>query len=471
MDPQVEKYREQQEELIADSNTIIAAADAEGRDLTDEELDKIQANTLEVKRIEKQIEARETSRAQNKLLEQPQGRITDPDDLAGEGDGEGDPQPAAAAPTRPQARSRASDADDGQPQPRQRARVVGQNSRLSGSHGFRTFGDFTMAVKNAAVRGGEVDGRLMAAAATSYGNEGSGTDGGFAVPPDFRTTIMEKAFGEDSLIARTDQMTVSGNSLTFPTDMTTPWGTDGIQAYWEAEAAAITQSKPVLQEVNMRAHKLAALVPVTEELLDDAPAMGAYVGRKASEKIDYKISTAIAYGTGVGQPLGYMNSPALVTQAAEGSQTADTINAQNVVKMLSRVPVQSRRTAVWLIHPDAEPQLPLMTLGDQPVYLPPGGLRDAPFGSLLGRPVIPHQVCQTVGDLGDIMLVDLEQYATVVKSGGVRSQTSIHLWFDQDLVAFKFTIRIGGQPWWSEVTTAANGSHTMSPFVTLAARA
>jgi hypothetical protein len=67
----------------------------------------------------------------------------------------------------------------------------------------------------------------------------------------------------------------------------------------------------------------------------------------------------------------------------------------------------SRRTAVWLIHPDAEVQLPLMTLGQQPVYMPPGGLRDNPFGTLLGRPVIPHQVCETVGDLGDIMLVDL----------------------------------------------------------------
>lgn len=458
MDPQVEQYREQQEELIADSNTIIAAADAEKRDLTDEELAKIEANKVEFRRVGKQIEARLEFQAQQDAMAKPQGRVTDHDDLPGADDDEPAPKPQARKAEQPQA------------QPRERARVIGDRSRLSGSHGFRSFGEFVHHVKNAAVRGGELDGRLKAAAASTYGNEGSGTDGGFAVPPDFRTQIMEKAFGEDSLISRTDMMNVSGNSLTFPTDMTTPWSASGIQAYWEAEAAAITQSKPALQEVNLRLHKLAALVPVTEELLEDTAALGAYVGRKAAEKIDYKMSTAIAYGNGVGQPLGFMNSSALVTQAKVGSQSADTIVAGNITGMYGRMPMECRRTAVWLIHPDAEQQLPLMTIGDQPVYMPPGGLTQAPYGTLLGRPVIPHNVCQTVGDLGDIMFVDLQSYVTAVKTGGIRAQTSIHLWFDQDLVAFKFTMRVAGQPWWSETTAAANGSFEMSPFVTLAAR-
>ena len=138
--------------------------------------------------------------------------------------------------------------------------------------------------------------------------------------------------------------------------------------------------------------------------------------------------------------------------------------------MASRLPVQSRVNAIWLIHPDAEPQLPLMTIGDQPIFMPPGGLRDSPFGRLLGRPVIPHQICQTIGDAGDIMLVDLSQYLTAVKAGGLRAEISMHLWFDQDLLAFRFIVRIAGQPWWSETTTAANGSFEQSPFVQLEAR-
>jgi hypothetical protein len=58
-----------------------------------------------------------------------------------------------------------------------------------------------------------------------------------------------------------------------------------------------------------------------------------------------------------------------------------------------------------------------------------------------------------------------------VKAGGLRAGTSIHLWFDQDLTAFRFIVRVAGQPWWSEVTTADNGTFTQSPFVTLAERA
>jgi HK97 family phage major capsid protein len=116
---------------------------------------------------------------------------------------------------------------------------------------------------------------------------------------------------------------------------------------------------------------------VTEELLEDAPAMGAYLNRKAPEKMDFKVSDAIVRGTGVGQPLGFLNSPALVTVAAEGAQTADTVNVTNLAKMWGRLPVQSRRTAVWLMHPDAEAQLPLMSLANMPVYLPPGGVSGA----------------------------------------------------------------------------------------------
>jgi HK97 family phage major capsid protein len=194
------------------------------------------------------------------------------------------------------------------------ARVLGPVARHSSAYGFRDFGDFAAAVRMAATPGGETDGRLMAAAASTYGNESSGTDGGFAIPPDFRAAIMEKAFGEMSLISRTDQVPVAGNSLTIPTSMTTPWGSDGITAYWTGEAAAITQSKPALQNVNVRLDKLSVLVPMTDELLEDAPAMGAIVSRMAGEKIDFKVSNAIAYGNGVGQPLGFMNSPVIISQ-------------------------------------------------------------------------------------------------------------------------------------------------------------
>ncbi len=444
---QIQRYRDKQLDLIDASNKIMADAEAQNRDNTAAECDRIKANVIEFERYTALIDVGESVIDQQATFDRPLGRLTEPDGL-----------PSDA----PQSRLQAG--------PRPRARVLGPTARHSETFGFNHFGDFAASVRNAGMPGVETDGRLMAAAASTFGNEGSGTDGGFAIPPDFRTAIMDKMFGEDSLLARTMQIPVAGNSLTFPSSMTTPWGTTGVQARWTAEAAAITQDKPVLQDVNVKLHKLATLVPISDELMEDAPAMGALVSKMAGEAIDYKVSDSIANGNGAGQPLGFMNSPVLISQAKESGQAADTIVAANIANMSSRLPVQMRRNAIWLIHPDAEPQLSLMTIANQPVYMPPGGLRDTPFARLLGRPVIPHQVCQTVGDLGDIMLVDLTQYLTAVKAGGLRAETSIHLWFDQDLMAFRFIFRIAGQPWWSEVTTAANGTFTQSPFITLAER-
>jgi len=54
------------------------------------------------------------------------------------------------------------------PRPRARARVLGPAGRDSNTLGFHGFGDFAMAVKNAGSPGGEVDGRLMAAAASPF---------------------------------------------------------------------------------------------------------------------------------------------------------------------------------------------------------------------------------------------------------------------------------------------------------------
>lgn len=459
MDSVVAAHRERQTALMESSQAIIGRAEAETRDLTTEEQGQIEGLTNEFDDLERQIGLRERVATQNATLTAPRGRQTDADPI------DGDDSSPAVRPHNSAA-------------PRVTPRLPAEpRATARGTAGFRHFGEFANSVRMASMRGSELDARLRNAAVSTYGNEGSGADGGFAVPPDFRTEILSPVFNEDSLLALTDRLQSSSNTLTLPTDTTTPWQTTGgIQSYWTAEAGVKQQSKPALGETTLKLHTLATLIPVTEELLEDSPAMGAYLNRKAPEKMDFKVSDAIVRGTGVGMPLGFLNSPALVTVAAENAQTADTIVVENLAKMWGRMPVQSRRTAVWLMHPDAEAQLPLMKLGNMPVYLPPGGVSGNMYGSLWGRPVIPHQVAETVGDVGDVMLVDLKQYLTATKTGGgrdsngLKSDVSIHLWFDQDMVAFRFTMRIAGQPWWPAAITQRDGSNSQSPFVTLAAR-
>ena len=455
-DTAIDAMRDRQQQLLNSADDIRLRAEAETRDMTVAEVNEVSGLTAEFDQLQAEIEARETLAARNALLQAPRGRRTESDEDAAAGTqrAAAAPAPAAARPSVPA-------------QPRVQA---------GGTAGFRNFGDFALAVRGASMRG-EPDARLRNAAATTYGNESVGADGGFAVPPDYRTEILSRVFNEDSLLALTDRLQSSSNTITLPNDETTPWqSTGGIQTYWTAEAGEKRQSKPALGETTLKLHTLATLIPVTEELLEDAPAMGAYLNRKAPEKMDFKVSDAIVRGTGVGMPLGFLNSPALVTVAAEAAQVADTVLVQNLASMWGRMPVASRRTAVWLMHPDAEAKLPLMTIGNQPVYLPAGGVSGNMYGTLFGRPVIPHQVAETVGDVGDVMLVDLKQYLTVTKTGngrdsnGLKQDVSIHLWFDQDLVAYRFTMRIGGAPWWTAPIQQRDGANAQSPFVVLAAR-
>jgi HK97 family phage major capsid protein len=222
---------------------------------------------------------------------------------------------------------------------------------------------------------------------------------------------------------------------------------------------------------------------MTDELLEDAAGMDSYLRRKAPEKIALKLNLALLQGTGVGQPLGLLNSGALVTVSKNSPQTADTITGLNILQMYSRLYASSRSKAVWIINPDIEPMLYKLSIAGTDnegnsatgwgslVYLPPNGLSTSPYGTLMGRPVIPSQACETLGDKGDIFFADFSQYLLLLKGGtNPRIETSMHLWFDQDMTAFKFVLRVGGMPWWSTTLAARDGSATYSPYVTLEAR-
>jgi HK97 family phage major capsid protein len=430
------------------SQNVITAAQEADRDLTDEEVDQINEFAAEAERVGTRIAAQE--RVNN--LSQGNGRRTISDDAA-------------------------RSVNDGN-NPNQR-RTVPATARLDPrTCGFRHLGDFATTVRGHANRDEGATNRLLAM------NEGVGEDGGFLVPPEFRDSIMKVVEGEDSLLSLCDMSTTSRNAVTQNIDETTPWSTSGIVAYWEGEGQAATASGAKVGQTTLRLNKLFARVDVTDELLEDAPQLDNYLRVKAPEVMTSVINLAIISGNGVGKPLGFMNSGALVTVAKETSQPADTFHHRNAIKMMSRMYAPCFPRSRWLINQDVLPALNLMSFRDVgertasdtsaspvPAYLPPSSLLSgAPFGTLLGRPIMPLQGMETIGDLGDIALVDLTKYRAVTKSGGARVDTSIHLKFDTDETVYRFIFRLAGAPWWSKPISPRDGNNTLSAFVTLASR-
>lgn len=344
--------------------------------------------------------------------------------------------------------------------------------------GFRSLGDFAQATFAHYVRNdGGATTRLMNAA-TSFGSEGVGGDGGFAVPPEFSTAIWQKINVQENLMTRCASMPMASNNMTFPKDETTPWQTTGgVIAYWESEAASVTQTKPSFLQDTIRLGKLMALVPISEELLEDAPAIEGWLNLKAPAKMVARINTAIIRGTGAGMPLGILNSTSFISVAKETSQDAGTVWFKNIVNMWSRIYAPCRANAIWLINQDVEPSLQAMAFDPEastkvPVYLGPNGIAGSPYATLNGRPVVPVEPCSSAGTQGDIILVDLSEYVVYTKAGQQepRQDVSMHLFFDQGLMAYRFTFRLNGKPNWTNTITRENGVNTLSWAVTLDAR-
>ena len=358
--------------------------------------------------------------------------------------------------------------------------IVSDNRQADPLHGFRTMGEFVQAVFQAEKPGKSIDERLLigggrnAAAPGSFANESAGQDGGFLVPPQFSQEIFKLSLGEDSLLPLTDNVEISGNSMAFPKDETTPWGTNGIRAYWQGEAASAVATKPVLGLATLRLKKLMALVPTTDELLDDANALTSYLPEKVALSIRWKTNESILFGAGNGVPIGALAAGATVTVAKESGQATQTLQAQNLAKMIARLPAGSFANAVWIVNNDVLPALFTLTLGNYPIYLPMGmnvgGIQTSPYGTLLGRPVFVSQHANTFSSQGDILLVDLKYYQTITKAGGMQTATSMHLYFDADLTAFRTTFRMDGQAKIVAPISPAKGSTTMSPFIQLGAR-
>jgi HK97 family phage major capsid protein len=301
---------------------------------------------------------------------------------------------------------------------------------------------------------------------------------GLLVLPEFAPEISELVY-DNQIMSMCDQYVVSGNTMRFPkVDVTSRKNgkrSGGIQGLWPEEGDPGVPSRPKFSETELRLKKLVIVVYLTEEMLDDnAYTLEQWVRRAVNNEISFMTGDAIFNGDGVGKPLGFLQSPALVTIAKENAQLANTIVPMNIEKMYSRMRFgQGWEGYRFFINQDTYPQLNLMTVGSggsaAPVFLPAGNMATAPFGSLKGIPIIPTEFNSTLGTAGDVALANLARYLVISKAG-IQESVSTHVEFLRDQTAFKFTFRIDGRPLYDAPTEPYKGLNTQSDFLTIETR-
>lgn len=435
--------RQERAEVVARGVALVEAAAAEDRRMTPEELEQGAQLRAEVASIDAEISLAEFNASETRRNEQHRATQT------AEAVAATLPTPAATA---------------GMPTP------------------FANLGEQMRAIAASQISiesGGRADSRLLEINAALGANEAVPSEGGFLVQTDFQPGILQRIWETGQLFRKTDNTTIGPNANGLKINAIdetsratgSRWG--GVRGYWLAEAATKTASKPTFRQMELTLNKLAAVFYATDELLQDTQALEQEVAKSFMGELAFLVDDALIRGTGAGQPLGILNSAGTLSIAAESGQTADTVIAENIWNMFFRMHPASVARGEWYINQAVLAQLQQLNVvvgvGGLPLFTPPGGIAATPFGTLLGRPINVIEQASAIGDVGDIIFADWSAYKTISK-GGVQTASSIHVAFLTDETAFRWVLRVDGQPKFDSVLTPYKGTDTLANFITLAAR-
>ncbi len=300
-------------------------------------------------------------------------------------------------------------------------------------------------------------------------------EGGFLVPETLRANLLKISLETSVVRSRARVVPMESLRVPFPmidstSNVSSVYG--GIVAYWTEESGTLTESAPSWGRLVLEAKKLTLYAQVPSELASDSiSSFAVFFDELFPEAIAFEEDDKFINGTGAGEPLGFLNGDAVISQTKESGQSADTIVWENLVKMYSRMLPSSVGRAVWVVSHDTFAELATMALsvgtGGSAIWINDGTA--TPRLSILGRPVIQTEKVPKLGDAGDVNFVDFGFYL-IGDRQVMSARQSEHYAFKTDEIAYRIIQRLDGTPWVQSAMTPKNGGATVSPFVSLAAR-
>lgn len=299
-------------------------------------------------------------------------------------------------------------------------------------------------------------------------NMSEGAAGGFLVPTQIRTDLLEITDPQQAIIRPRAQVIPAGDSpdaaVTIPVLDQADDVYAGVQVEWIEEGEDKPESPtPRIDTINLQPYEVAGTIVATDKLLRNAAAAGPLLRRLLRNAILGSEDTAFLNGDGVKKPLGILKSTAVLKV---NRAIANKISFIDIISLYAKVKMGGN--LVWITSQSALPQL--MQLKDDAGHLiwQPGATQGSP-GTLLGIPIQMNERSPMLGAYGDLMLVNLDYY--LVKDGfGISVSASEHVLFRQNKTVIKAFWNVDGQPWVKKPFTQENG-YQVSPFVVLDAPA
>ena len=211
---------------------------------------------------------------------------------------------------------------------------------------------------------------------------GTDSEGGYLVPDEYEKTLIKK-LGEINVFRQIAHVinTGSGNHLI-------PVEDSKGSAYWVAEEGAVTESDSVFSQVTLSAYKLATLMKISDELLNDSVFdLASYAADVFARRIGDKEEEAFCVGDGNGKPTGVFHA----TAGASAGVTAASVSAivaDELISLYYAVKPAYRGKGVWLMN-DATEAVIKKLKDSTGQYLWQQDLRTGDSNPiLLGRPVL-----------------------------------------------------------------------------------
>jgi HK97 family phage major capsid protein len=312
--------------------------------------------------------------------------------------------------------------------------------------------------------------------------QGIGSEGGFLLQSETSMDLMTHGFNNSAILPKCQRRTLTGSeSLEIvgidETSRATGSRGGGVRVYTDAELSQMTSSMTKFEKIKLAPERLTGLYYASDKILMNATFLGQEMRQLFSEEFAFKGQDLVMEGTGAGQALGIKNADCKISITKDSGQDPDTISTMNIMNMIMRFYLRGGAGSVcWVSNRNCYEQLRMLkyevgTGGEMARLFTPPGLTGT-TGSMEGHPVEFIEQAETLGDSGDLWLCDFSQYVCV-DYGDINEASSIHFKFDYAQTTFRFVYYFDGQPRMVSAITPFKGtsSHTVSPFVNIAARA
>lgn len=303
-------------------------------------------------------------------------------------------------------------------------------------------------------------------------------DGGILLEPDVAADLLEGTEKTSRLWGRMERRPIRGNSIKIPAEDEKSRANGqvcgGIGVYPVGEADTYQLSSLKTRKVGLELKKIGCYVAATDEELQDIVGLEARIANKVPMAFALELDRYAIDGNGANVPHGFMKDANIRhTQALDaGQDDATPIKVINLTQMKSHILPGRIKSYVWLAGHGMTAQLPLLTIGNSPVYLPAGTIATSQSSPLLlGIPIIDDfEYCEELNTEGDLILVAIGEMVRIDK-GSMDMRSSVHVRFLNDEQIFKFTYRCDARMPFKNKVTAAKGAHEYAPVITLNTRA